>query len=98
MPFCRKPLPNAYIQPQRQVVQNFAFAFKLGDSVYGLGKVTSPLFCGLQNEGVSLQFIPAWIFCHSLVPGPGLFPRIRFKGSYTEPGFLNLALLTFGAR
>lgn len=48
-----------------------------------------PPFSGLQNEGVSCQFIPALVFYHCLSPSSGLFPRIHSKVSVTGPGVLN---------
>lgn len=48
-----------------------------------------PPFSGLQNEGVSCQFIPALVFYHCLIPSSGLFPRIHSKVSVTGPGVLN---------
>ena len=54
-----------------------------------IGEVTSALFPGLQNESVNCQVPPARIFYHSLIPGPGLFPKIYSKVSYTGTEFLN---------
>lgn len=53
-----------------------------------------PLFSGLQNEGVSCQFLPALIFYHCLIPGPGLFPKMYSKVILLDDGFSTLALGT----
>lgn len=81
-------------------------SFKVGRlSLYVSEEVTSPLFSRLQNEGISCWFIPALIFYHSPISGPGLFPRIHSRVSYTgsrvlSPGttdFWELIILCCGA-